>query len=222
MIRALIIAKDAASKVELRASLAHYSLTSSFISYTDGFRQVATSEKPEILLLEIGEPLPLPETWELIGKLKKEKNLPLIALIQRDKLRKFEPNPDIDDFMASPYDPAELILRINRLLINSHPESFEPIKGEGLNIDPDTCEVTVEGSKIELTYKEYELLKLLASNKGHVFTREALLNKIWGFDYYGGDRTIDVHVRRLRGKIELTRAYIETVRNIGYRFIKDE
>ena len=69
-------------------------------------------------------------------------------------------------------------------------------------IDLEKYEVTLAGNIIELTFKEYELLKLLASNKGRVYTREALLNKIWGYDYYGGDRTVDVHVRRLRSKIE--------------------
>ena len=72
---------------------------------------------------------------------------------------------------------------------------------------------------IELTFKEYELLKFLASHQGRVYTREALLNKVWGYDYYGGDRTVDVHIRRLRSKIEDAKhTFIETVRNIGYRF----
>ena len=78
-----------------------------------------------------------------------------------------------------------------------------------------------EGRIVELTFKEYELLKLLASNSGRVYSREALLDQIWGYDYYGGDRTVDVHVRRLRSKIEdSTHTFIETVRNIGYRFKK--
>jgi DNA-binding response OmpR family regulator len=86
-----------------------------------------------------------------------------------------------------------------------------------------TCEVTVNGSIVELTFKEYELLKLMASNPGRVYTREVLLNKIWGYDYFGGDRTVDVHIRRLRSKIEDSgHSYIETVRNIGYKFIKNE
>jgi two-component system alkaline phosphatase synthesis response regulator PhoP len=72
---------------------------------------------------------------------------------------------------------------------------------------------------VELTFKEYELIKLLASHPGRVYTREAILNKVWSMDYYGGDRTVDVHVRRLRSKIEdATHTFIDTVRNIGYRF----
>ena len=101
-------------------------------------------------------------------------------------------------------------------------ESSELIKCNGLTIDLATYEVTVHGSKVDLTFKEYELLNLLASNKGRVFTREAPLDKIWGYDYFGGDRKVDVHVRRLRSKIEdVNHIYIETVRNIGYKFIKN-
>jgi len=78
------------------------------------------------------------------------------------------------------------------------------------------------GRIVELTFKEYELLKFLMNDRGRVFTREALLNKVWGYDYFGGDRTVDVHVRRLRSKIELSDIeYIETVRNIGYRFTRE-
>jgi DNA-binding response OmpR family regulator len=80
----------------------------------------------------------------------------------------------------------------------------------------------VGGNPVMLTFREYELLKFLASNRGRVFTREALLNRVWGYDYYGGDRTVDVHIRRLRSKIEdASHTFIETVRNIGYKFNKD-
>ena len=93
------------------------------------------------------------------------------------------------------------------------------IKAGDLAIDPIRCEVEVGGRLMALTFKEYELLKLLATNKGKVFTREALLNEIWGYDYYGGDRTVDVHIRRLRSKIEdPEHSFIDTVRNIGYKF----
>jgi two-component system alkaline phosphatase synthesis response regulator PhoP len=222
MIRVLIITKDTGSQAELREILAHHDFKLSFAAYSTGLMQLIASEKPEALLLETGEQLPQPETWESIRKLKKERNLPVLALIRRDRLAKIEANPDIDDFLVAPYDSGELLLRINQLLSRNNPEKVQPIEGKMLVINPDTCEVTVEGRKADLTYKEYELLKLLASNKGHVFTREALLDKIWGYDYYGGDRTVDVHVRRLRSKIEQSNTYIETVRNIGYKFIKDE
>ncbi|UCD09779.1 MAG: response regulator transcription factor, partial [Dehalococcoidales bacterium] len=118
----------------------------------------------------------------------------------------------------------ELALRIKRILRREVvPDDHETISCEDLLIDLASCEVSVEGKKVVLTFKEYELLKFLAGNSGRVFTREALLDKIWGMDYFGGDRTVDVHIRRLRSKIEKHgQSFIETVRNIGYRFRKDE
>ena len=91
-----------------------------------------------------------------------------------------------------------------------------------LAIDTASCEVSLGGRNIELTFREYELLRFLATNKGQVFPREALLNKVWKYDYLGGERTVDVHIRRLRSKIrDIDHNFINTVRNIGYRFRKD-
>ena len=137
----------------------------------------------------------------------------------------FGRNSDIefDDFLTSPCNSGELVLRINRLL-HKHGKTAgdEIIECDGLLIDLVTCEVTVDERVVELTFKEYELLKLMASNRGRVFTRDVLLDKIWGYDYFGGDRTVDVHIRRLRSKIEdFGHTFIETVRNIGYRFVKE-
>lgn len=221
MIRALIITRKTDSREGLRKVLSHGELTFLFTSYSNGFRQEIISRQPDIILIEIGEHLPIMETWEIIRKVKKEKRLPVIALVPKENLGRIEVNPDIDDFLVTPYDPSELTLRINRLLSNRSRENLHPIKGHDLIIDQDTCEVTVDGNRVELTFKEYELLRLLASHKGRVYTRESLLNKIWGYDYYGGDRTVDVHIRRLRSKIENNRTYIETIRSIGYRFVKD-
>lgn len=222
IVHPLVIARDADSKAALRLALAHHSLTPFFASYSNGFKQDVISQNPEILILEIGEGFPGPETWEFIRKVKRERGLPVIGLVRRESLESVELNPDVDDFLATPYDSRELVLRINRLLHYTGTEKDEQPSSKGLAIDTDTCEVTVDGRKVDLTFKEYELIKLLAGNRGHVFTREALLDKIWGYDYFGGDRTVDVHIRRLRGKIEKDHPYIETVRNIGYRFVKED
>jgi two-component system alkaline phosphatase synthesis response regulator PhoP len=88
-----------------------------------------------------------------------------------------------------------------------------------LSIDLERYEVTVAGRRVSLTYKEFQLLVLLASNPGRVYTRDALLSQIWGYDYLGGTRTVDVHIRRLRSKIEAPgRSFVETIWNVGYRF----
>ncbi|MBI3087283.1 MAG: winged helix-turn-helix transcriptional regulator [Candidatus Omnitrophica bacterium] len=97
------------------------------------------------------------------------------------------------------------------------------LKHGALAMDFERYEVHVRGEPVDLTYKEFELLKFLATHPGRVFSREALLDKVWGYDYYGGTRTVDVHVRRLRAKLETgRRVYIQTVRNVGYKFLAEE
>jgi len=126
-----------------------------------------------------------------------------------------------DDFIVAPARDAELRVRIARL-VSLNPQSGNRILRGDLAIDVDNCEVSLGGRLIELTYKEYELLKFLASNPGRVHTRETLLDRVWGYDYYGGDRTVDVHIRRLRSKIEDSgHTFINTVRNVGYRFRRE-
>jgi two-component system alkaline phosphatase synthesis response regulator PhoP len=223
MARVLIIASDNETKSVLHKSLAQYDLACSFGSCNNGVREAIASAKPEIILYEVDEKQPDTGTAELIRRIKKIENLPVIALIPKEILDRVDLNLDADDFITSPYDARELMIRINRLLYKiAHDASHEQIKCDGLTIDLATCEVTVNGSIAELTFKEYELLKLLAGHPGRVYTREVLLDKIWGYDYFGGDRTVDVHIRRLRSKIEdAGHTYIETVRNIGYKFIKN-
>ena len=222
MIKTLVIAKDSDSRAVLRAALAHPNLSPAFSAYDDGFQQ-ELAKSPQVVLMEIDEKHPDEDTWEFILKEKLDRKISVIALVRREILGAVDLPPEIDDFLVTPYNPEELALRVNRLVGSTGvEESAPPINEQGLVINTDACEVSVEGRKVDLTFKEYELLKLLAGNKGKVFTREALLNRIWGYDYYGGDRTVDVHIRRLRSKIEQGRQFIETVRNIGYRFIKEE
>lgn len=220
MRRALLVVRDKENGAELRKSLSQADLACSVTSYNNGVREAIAEAKPDVLLYETDEQSPaIPE---IIRKIKQGENLPVIALIPEKMLEKTDFQLDADDFIAGPYDARELALRINRVLRKTAGnEEGEQIKCEGLMIDLATCEVTIDGRLVELTFKEYEVLKLLAGNKGRVYTRAALLDKIWGYDYFGGDRTVDVHVRRLRSKIEdANHIYIETVRNIGYRFIK--
>ncbi|MEK7214794.1 MAG: response regulator transcription factor, partial [Chloroflexota bacterium] len=127
-----------------------------------------------------------------------------------------------DDFLLDPMRPTELGTRLGqsfRRLGKATAEGAEVIRCADLVMDTNRYEVAVAGHAIDLTYKEFELLRFLAANQDKVFTREMLLNRVWGYDYFGGARTVDVHVRRLRSKIEdRDHQFIETVRNVGYRF----
>jgi|TARA_B100000959_G_scaffold281729_2_gene346485 DNA-binding winged helix-turn-helix (wHTH) protein len=120
----------------------------------------------------------------------------------------------------SPCTPEEVTLRLSIAMSRNAPaKTFNKIVHGELVIDCDCYEVMLKGRKVDLTYKEYELLKYLASNPGRVFSRESLLRSIWEYDYFGGTRTVDVHIRRLRSKIDdVSNHFIETQWNVGYRF----
>ena len=160
----------------------------------------------------------------ILIKLMKEHELtqeiPILWVLPRSKVHLFKPEQKISDLIFSPIDPEEFLCRIRRLLWQTQGiDSNQTIRVDELTLDLSRYEVKLNGELVSLTYKEYELLKFLAGNRGKVFTRETLLNRVWGYDYFGGTRTVDVHIRRLRSKIEdINHMYIETVRNIGYRF----
>lgn len=145
---------------------------------------------------------------------------PVIAVIARPDIPKFDPTADVDDFFIENSDPAELVARVRQVLWKRHQvDARNVLKCGNLVMDLANYTVHINGLPVDLTYKEYELLRFLATNPDRVFDREQLLNKVWGYDFYGGARTVDVHIRRLRAKIEdKHNTFIETVRNVGYRF----
>ena len=145
---------------------------------------------------------------------------PVVALVTREQLPHYDLPLSIDDFLALPAASGELAARVRRALKRRRPEDSDRVLRCGdLTIDLANYMVFVADRQVSLTYKEYELLRFLATNADTVFTRETLLNKVWGYDFYGGARTVDVHVRRLRSKIEdRHHSFVETVRNVGYRF----
>ena len=145
----------------------------------------------------------------------------VMVLLPPSQLNLLGPNVHVDDFAVTPVNEEELRTRMSRLIwAQSGAEDGSVIRHGTLLIDLERYKVTVDGEVVDLTYKEYELLRFLASNPGKPFTREALLNQVWGYDYYGGSRTVDVHVRRIRSKIEQREQFIDTVRNVGYRFVE--
>jgi two-component system alkaline phosphatase synthesis response regulator PhoP len=143
-----------------------------------------------------------------------------VALLRGDQLAAFDFTTGFDDFIVHPAASDEITARLRRAVwTKSGVESDNTLRAGELHIDLSNYKVYVAGRTVELTYKEYELLRFLATNRDKVFTRETLLNRVWGYDFYGGARTVDVHIRRLRSKIEdRTHTFIETVRNVGYRF----
>jgi len=165
--------------------------------------------------------------WQEVEQMKSSRNLPVIVLISGEMLDRVVTFDEVDDFVIEPWDISELNTRIRRIAgkRNNREKAIcntERISIGDLHIDTASCEVKLCGKKLALTFKEYELLKCMARNRGRVFTRDALLNEVWGYDYYGGDRTVDVHVRRLRSKIEdAEHNFIETIRQVGYRFRSD-
>ncbi len=146
--------------------------------------------------------------------------LAMIALVDERTVEEIASVAAVDDFILAPPAPLELRARAMRLGAGDDQvdERSEILRRGSLQIDVERYKVTVSSAVVDLTYKEYELLRFLASNPGKPFTREVLLNQVWGYDYYGGSRTVDVHVRRIRAKIEDQEQFIETVRNVGYRF----
>ena len=220
MSRVFIIANERERARKLKADLAQRGLDCLIVPHNDGPVEKIVGQSPGVMLLDADEATFGSEAWELAQRVRQEMNIPLIALMSREKLNGFDFSTSIDDFVVTPWEATEVIARIKRILgQRRNKASEEVIRCGDLVIDSAKCEVSLGGKPIILTFKEYQLLKFLASNRGKVFTRDVLLDKVWGWDYYGGDRTVDVHIRRLRSKIEdKEHSFIETVRNIGYRF----
>jgi DNA-binding response OmpR family regulator len=157
---------------------------------------------------------------ELAGPADGPDKTPLLALVPAQAIGARPLDPAVDEFALLPLQSNEVTLRLRRLL-DRHGliDSPDVLRQGALSIDLAGYRVFVDGVLVELTFKEYELLRFLATNPDRVYTREALLDKVWGYDYFGGARTVDVHIRRLRSKIERGgHSFIETVRNVGYRF----
>jgi DNA-binding response OmpR family regulator len=156
----------------------------------------------------------------LLGAAQTGDAAPLIAVLPPDRLNAFDPALELDDFVLAGAPPEELSARVRQAVWKRHRvDTKNLLKCGDLTMDLANYTVHVAGRPVELTYKEYELLRYLAQNQGRVVTRETLLSKVWGYDFYGGARTVDVHIRRLRSKIEdRHNTFVETVRNVGYRF----
>jgi len=162
------------------------------------------------------------DAWAICRSLRKrDTNIPVILLIRGHLLAELNMRDELyDDFCLDPFHPRELEARLRHLLtLPTHEVRPEIVEQGTLTLNIETYEASIAGRPLDLTYMEYELLRFLASSPGKVFTREVLLNRVWGYEYYGGARTVDVHVRRLRSKLgEENANLIQTVRSVGYKF----
>ena len=223
MYRVLLITDDWARKRPLKSALMGLGFTVTPAASAEIFQEAfAPPEKLDLVVVDLERSAT--ESGKLCHALKRErpmKELPLVLLVTEDQLGGIDFGWGVEDYLTLPVSAKRLAERLNFLIWKLHRVSLKNgFSQGGLVIDFERYEVHVKGEPVDLTYKEFELLKFLASHPGKPFTREGLLDKVWGYDYYGGTRTVDVHIRRLRSKIELGgTAYIETVRNVGYKFL---
>ncbi|HMH59079.1 MAG TPA: response regulator transcription factor [Galbitalea sp.] len=146
-------------------------------------------------------------------------NVPLMLVLTEGGLTAVSPDWGVDDVVLETAGPAEVDARIRLVIGRAAAEKSSPkIQASGVVIDEASYSAKVHGRPLDLTFKEFELLRFFATHPSRVFTREQLLSEVWGYDYFGGTRTVDVHVRRLRAKLGDLESLIGTVRNVGYRF----
>ncbi|MDQ7849952.1 MAG: response regulator transcription factor [Armatimonadota bacterium] len=183
------------------------------------------SDRPDLVVLDIM--LPEVDGIEVCRQIRAGSRVPVLMLTARDREldRVVGLELGADDYVTKPFSPRELVARIRAILRRTGgadrlPETG-PLEADGLVLHPETHEVWLHGRPVDLTAKEFELLKLLMRHPNRVFTRDFLLEHIWGYDYFGSTRTVDMHISRLREKIEDDPAdptFIQTVRGVGYKF----
>ena len=177
----------------------------------------------DIVILDIM--MPELDGFSTCKKIREIKDIPVIMLSARgeeyDKIHGFELG--IDDYVVKPFSPRELMMRVRAVLSrrnrgSSQDDVHDVFDIEGLHVDFTGRIVTVDGEKVSMTPKEYDLLFYLIKNKGIALSREKLITEVWGYDYFGDDRTLDTHIKLLRSSIGEYRKYLVTLRGVGYRF----
>lgn len=177
--------------------------------------------KPAVVILDLM--LPEVDGWEVCRRTRAKSEVPIIMLTARsddvDKIVGLELGAD--DYLTKPFNPRELVARVKAIL-RRYEKSIQPgrvIHLGQMTIDPASREVTLAGEPVKLRTKEFDLLHTLAQHRGQVLSREQLLNLVWGYDFYGETRTVDVHIAHLRGKLKGSDVEIETVRGVGYKLV---
>ena len=162
----------------------------------------------------------LKDGWSVLRQIRQTSKVPIIMLTARgeeqDELFGFELG--VDEYISKPFSPKILVARVEALLKRTKPEEKEIEDYGGITINSKGRTVTVDGKQVEMSLREYELLKYLVDNKGIALSRDKILNNVWNYDYYGDSRTIDSHIKKIRHKLGKKGKYIQTIRGIGYKF----
>lgn len=195
----------------------------------DGMEAVNLCRENDYDIIIMDVMMPRLDGYSACKEIRKHKNIPVIMLSARgeeyDKLFGFETG--IDDYVVKPFSPRELMARVRAVLARSQAAKAAPeepeqrLKFQGLEIDLAGREVYVDGKRASMTPKEYDLLFYLVKNKGLALSRDKLLEEVWGYDFFGDDRTVDTHIKMLRGSLGPYRNFIVTLRGMGYKFEPD-
>lgn len=187
----------------------------------DGIEAIDKVKEEDFDVIVMDIMMPKLDGFSSYKEIKKIKNIPVLMLSARseeyDKLFGFEIG--IDDYVTKPFSPKELMARLNVIVNrNNKTDDNQILTYEGLKIDLDGRVVFVDENRVELTPKEYDLLVFLVRNENIALSRDKLLNQVWGYDFYGEDRTVDTHIKMLRNSLKDYRKFIVTVRGVGYKF----
>ena len=220
MIRILLVDDDR----HIRSIVREYAQAEDwrFEEAENGQEALRLLEANEFALVVLDVMMPVLDGWATLKQIRKNSQIPVILLTARteeyDKLLGFELG--VDDYIAKPFSPRELIARIKALLKRTAAATVSAgrLGFDELDIDTDARRVKIAGEVVALTPKEYELLVFFAARPGKAFTRDQLLNQVWGYDYFGDARTVDTHIRSLREKLGPCRRFLTTVWGTGYRF----
>lgn len=178
----------------------------------------------DIVLVILDIMMPKMDGWETCKEIRQYSNVPIIMLTARggenDELRGFELG--VDEYISKPFSPKILVARVQALLRRTNGAAEENLQYGGIVLNTAAHEVLIDGEKVDLSYKEFELLTYFMENKGIALSREKILNHVWDYDYFGDARTIDTHVKKLRSKMGEYGSYIKTIWGMGYKFEIEE
>ncbi|MGH2733855.1 MAG: winged helix-turn-helix transcriptional regulator [Actinomycetota bacterium] len=188
------------------------------LAFAEATPEIISTRLPDAVIVD-GRARP-DEAAAVVRKLRDDTGATFLAVLSSEDLTSYDWSCGVADFVTDTCSSEELETRILRLSRPTESEPTDLVRRGAITIDRDRFEVRIHGQALDLTYKEFELLAHLAARPGKVCTRSSLLREVWGYDFFGGTRTVDVHIRRLRAKLGPDAHTVETVRNVGYRFAR--